>query len=39
MSKKVVSICPNCLRLVPNKKHFVKYGCKWCVRQVKKVNK
>lgn len=23
-------ICPNCLRNVPNKKFFLKKGCKWC---------
>jgi len=23
-------ICPSCLRKVPNKKWFTKYGCKWC---------
>lgn len=23
-------LCPNCLRKVPNKKHFTKNGCIWC---------
>lgn len=23
--------CPNCLRIMPNKKHRRKHGCKWCV--------
>ncbi len=26
-------ICPNCYRKVPNKDHFIKNGCKWCVNQ------
>lgn len=23
-------LCPGCLRKVPNKKWFIKNGCKWC---------
>jgi hypothetical protein len=26
-------ICPNCLRIVPNKEHFIKNGCKWCLKK------
>ena len=24
--------CPNCLRIMPNKEHRRKYGCKLCVK-------
>jgi len=24
-------ICPNCDRKVPNKEHYVKGGCRWCI--------
>jgi PhoPQ-activated pathogenicity-related protein len=26
-------VCPNCLRQVPNKEHFIKNGCKWCLKK------
>ena len=29
-------ICPNCYRQVPNKEHFIKNGCKWCLKNENK---
>lgn len=30
--------CPNCDRIIPNKTHLVKNGCKWCIKPKKENN-